>query len=355
MSNFFRLVCRSFLFSVILVGGSALLTAQETAAVQPATGTLPEVPSYHSQWMNASIPERQRLAEELGEAGAKRFAAAKGWEPILTNTDKAMRQGFDQVYRSGDGLIHVVEAKGGTSSLGNGYGYRQGTTEWAVKAAEKTLKNHAATEAEKFAAREVLKAAANGKLNVHVVRTPHVLGKPGATVVESMLKTTPEAKMLAKQCLEAAVVRSTGEGAAVATKTVARTTKTLEGAAEGTAMGLGRTVVKGAPAVGVAVEVGIRGYGSYQTEMDYANGNITGQQRVENHAGNVGGCVGGVSGAYAGASGGAMVGATAGSVVPVVGTAIGGAVGGIIGGIGGYMCGDYAGEKAGRTAMRWFR
>jgi hypothetical protein len=56
-------------------------------------------------------------------------------------------------------MIHVVEAKGGTSLLGKGYGHPQGTSEWAVEAAKSTLNNHAATETEKKVAKEVLEAA----------------------------------------------------------------------------------------------------------------------------------------------------------------------------------------------------
>ena len=295
----------------------------ETGALASSADALPELPDYQSKWMNASINERILLSEEIGESGAEQFAKSKGWEQILGKADKTASQGIDQAYRSSDGLLHVVEAKGGTSPLGNGYGYQQGTSEWAVEASKATCKNHAASEAEKRVAREVLQSASKGKLVVHVIRTEHVLGKPGLPVVESTLKTTSKAIKLAKQSLDA----------------VTRVAKSPKGAAM---LNAAKPIAKAAPVVGTATEAVIRGYDSYETERDYSEGKITHEERVENHAGNAGGCVGGV----AGASGGAAVGAAVGSVVPGPGTAVGAAVGGVAG----YIGGDYIGEKAGRAA-----
>ena len=363
MTKFFTSL--SFAFLICLFGSPSLVNAQEISASSPPAlanlSALSGGPSYRNEWLTAvhdrKITAKQKIAEQIGEEGAKRFAAQKGWEQILVQGDKGRVQGFDQVYRSADGILHVVEAKGGTSPLGHGYGYSQGTPEWAVEAAKKTLKNHMATEAEKRAARMVLEAAAEGKLNVHVVRTPHVQGKPGLTIVESMTKSTPKSIALAKGGQSAATssiaaqsIQTTEKAAQAASQTAKASTGTVEGMLHGASKVVPRVAVP----VAVVVEVGTRGYSSMETEKQYAAGTISQRQRVENHAGNVGGAVGGTAGAYGGACAGAAAGAAVGSVVPIVGTAIGGIIGGIAGGAGGYFAGDWLGEETGRAATRIF-
>ena len=103
-----------------------------------------------------------------------------------------------------------------------------------------------------------------------------------------------------------------------------------------------RTFAKCAGAVGVGVDVGIRGYEAYQVETQYKNGQITQNERVKSHVKNAGSFAGGMGGAAAGAYGGAAAGAAVGSVVPIFGTAVGGFVGGVAGAIGGYFAGDKA-------------
>lgn len=258
-----------------------------------------------------------------------------------------------------------------------GYGYRQGTPEWAVKAAEKTLGNHAATEVEKAAARSVLNAASEGKLSVHVIRTEHVLGKPTRTVWESMSKCTWEAENLAKSALESlrgytvpkyasstphtsystdlsvpkytSSTPHTTSGYGAAKSAVQTASKTGEAASQ-TGQVI-RTVTEGAAVVAVAADVGYRGYEAYQTEQMYQNGQISNHERVKSHVQNGAGWAGGMTGAVVGAETGAAAGAAIGSVVPLVGTAIGGAFGGICGGIGGYFLGDKAASAGAGAAM----
>lgn len=354
----------------------------------------------HEQWMKAKMQGRLDIVEQIGEDGADRVCREKGWSKILGKEYKtsAHRQGFDQVWKSADGRIHVVEAKGGSSTVDWGYGYRQGTPEWAVKAAEKTLGNHAATEVEKAAARSVLNAASEGKLSVHVIRTEHVLGKPTRTVWESMSKCTWEAENLAKSALESLrgytvpkyasstphTSYSTGlsvpkytsstphtsystdlsvpkytsstphttSGYGAAKSAVQTASKTGEAASQ-TGQVI-RTVAEGAAVVAVAADVGFRGYEAYQTEQMYQNGQISNHERVKSHVQNGAGWAGGMTGAVVGAETGAAAGAAIGSVVPLVGTAIGGAVGGICGGIGGYFLGDKAASAgAGAAVDAW--
>src|SRR5207245_1929416 len=140
------------------------------------------------EWLKASTDERVKIAERLGEEGAEAFAAKKGYEPLLRNADKVLRQGFDQVYRARDGSIVVIEAKGGTSAINRAYGRQQGTPEWAVQAAKHVAESSKASAAEKQASRRVLAAAKEGNLTVQLVRTRHVLGEPVTAVLESTLR-----------------------------------------------------------------------------------------------------------------------------------------------------------------------
>ena len=183
----------SILFIAMIVTSPAV----GQTAVQAATPTARQM-----VWLKASPELRILLAEELGEAGASRFARAKGWETIMDGTNKAIRQGLDGVCRSPDGLVHVIEAKGGTSQLGRGYGYPQGSSEWAVKASERVLRSPRATAVEREAVRSVLKAARDGKLRVHTIRTKHILGEPTVTVLEKTVHGTDDAARLARSVVD---------------------------------------------------------------------------------------------------------------------------------------------------------
>lgn len=68
-----------------------------------------------------------KLAEQVGDEGARRFAKAKTWNPVFDGTGRALIQGPDQVYLGSDELVHVVEAKGGNGQLGHAYGSQPGS------------------------------------------------------------------------------------------------------------------------------------------------------------------------------------------------------------------------------------
>lgn len=151
-------------------------------------------------WVQASDQERIKLAEEIGEKGARQYAQSQGWQPIYLGKDRQIRQGLDQVYWDPvTGKTIVIEAKGGSSPISRGYGYEQGTSEWAVKSAENVLHHKGASPAEREAAKKVIEAARQGKLEVQVVRTPHVYGKPTGTEVEQIQRCTPKAMELAEE------------------------------------------------------------------------------------------------------------------------------------------------------------
>ena len=340
---------RSFVFAILSVfvlaccGNNETVCGQETSVVSAEISCFTEAEALelNRRWMEAGDQGRNPLVEEIGEDGAERLAKERGWTKILGKEHKtpSHRQGFDQVWQSADGHIHVIEAKGGSSPLGTGYGFRQGTPEWAVKAAEDALRSGKAGEAEKQAARMVLKAAEEGKMSVHVVRTEHVLGKPKMPKWESMKSCTPEAKQLAVN-----VLRGAGNAQTAAVKAEHHQQLQIsKGAAKHGGKVL-KTAAKGAAVVGVAVDVGLRCHEAVEVEQKYHRGEINGNQRAKAHVKNGAGMAGGMGGAAAGAYGGAAVGATIGSVIPGPGTAIGGFVGGVCGAIGGYFGGETAAE-----------
>ena len=185
---------------------------------------------YRQAGMRGDIQLKRRIAEEIGERGAKDFARNRGWDPILTKADKSVGhpQGFDQVWKGIDGKIHVIEAKGGDSIISTGKVGTQGTTQWCVKVAEKTLKNHAATEAEKSAARTVLEAASKGELDIYVVQTPHVQGAAGNTICKDVEECTQEATRLARDLLSRNTAHSFESGAETFNRYSSRTAEATE-------------------------------------------------------------------------------------------------------------------------------
>jgi len=134
------------------------------------------------------INGKARLIEDIGDEGARKYAAYVGYDPILESRP-GRGMGFDHVYRDGS-RIKVVEAKGGSSPLKPYRGHdEQGTIEYTRKVAEWALKSPSSSAQEKKAAEEVLKAAQEGRLEVEVVRTEHVQGKPESTRVEKIVGT----------------------------------------------------------------------------------------------------------------------------------------------------------------------
>jgi hypothetical protein len=161
------------------------------------------------EWLNASTEERRLLAEKLGENGAMRWARKQGWQPLLESGKRTVPQGPDMVYRAGDGIVHVIEAKGGSGQLGHAYGHPQGSPEWAVKSAERILKSQAANPTEKLAAQAVIEAARDGRLQVHVVRTSYVLGEPTGVALEQTMQCSKEAEKLASAIAEEGIAKPT--------------------------------------------------------------------------------------------------------------------------------------------------
>ena len=390
----------------VAVAPSVEVTSPLDLDLPAVIDNIPSLTDRREDWIRATLEQRNPIAEEIGEEGARAYAKSRGYEPIFDGVGRTIPQGLDQVYRDPrTGEIVVIEAKGGTSPLGRAYGYEQGTGQWAVKSAERMAINPKASAVERKAAEEVLKAGLNNNLRVEVVRTEHVLGRPGRVILESVHRNSEcaeEVRALAQAAMER--LRLTGptveelprrtmvsrensekvgsvargmetltkalpeageeikqagrvgrgavaaeEGALQATRGTARAAEALEVAAtaskaERAMTGLGKAAKVAGP-VAVAVDVGVRIYRSHEVEEAYQKGEITREQRNLEHAKNVTGCVGGWAGALAGAEAGGSVGAAIGTAIcPGVGTVIGGAVGGIAGAIGGYWAGEKAAE-----------
>jgi len=373
------------------VWAQAVATASETGTRTVGHGSLdPD----QERWLKATLEERVRIVEEIGEKGAREYAKGKGYKTIFDGMGRTVPQGPDQVYldpRTGETV--VVEAKGGTSPLGRGYGYQQGTKSWAVKSAEQILHNPNASPAEREAAKQVIEAMAEGKLRVEVVRTPHVQGKAGKPVLEVVEETADDAvkaAQLAKEIMKrfpqiftptpktsdsnskslakavAEFQRRPFEPPIVPPRTypnprpippepmppdVDRFVTRLPGAPIG-GEGLAGTLGKAAGVAGIAVDGVSRAYRALEVEKAYKNGEITQHERTVEHAKNVAGCVGGWTGAWAGAEFGGSAGAAIGTAVcPGIGTAIGGIVGGLAGGIGGYFAGEKVAEEGTELLM----
>lgn len=325
---------------------AAQTVAPEVAAPTSTVGRSAAGTVRQQSWLKATAAQRVKLAEQLGDEGARAFAKAKAWIPVFDGSGRRLAQGPDQVYRGSDGLVHVVEAKGGGSQLGRAYGHSQASSEWAVEAAKKVLRHPNATDAERRGAKLVLDAAANGKLQVHVVRTSHALGEPTAAVLEQTVNCSDDAARLAQAAL--------GDLAKTAATSVDDAARTADGVAKAAAEGskAGKIVAKVALPVAVAVDAGFRVRDGVEIEQQFAAGKITLQHREVAHAANVAGMAGGWAGAWAGAELGAAGGAAIGTaVVPGPGTTVGAAVGGLAGGVAGYVGGEAAAASAAEWAM----
>ncbi len=332
-------------------GGKRLVEAQTVES----KAQLSNATSRQRAYLKAAVTERVKIAEELGEAGARRFASTKGWTPIFDGVGRTMSQGPDQVYRAADGVIHVIEAKGGTSPLNRAFGQMQGTPEWAVESAKNVLHGKAAGASEKAAAREVLTAASNGKLNVHVIRTKHVLGEPTVAILEKSMVCTDEAAILARAAISGAakpVQASVPKAAAQLTDDAARATNDVARASSKAGPKLIRGSTKVLLVVGPVIDLGLRTNDAIEVEKRYQDGAITVQHREIAHVKNAAGMAGGCGGAVAGAKVGALGGGAVGTVFGGVGAQIGAIVGVVAGGVAGYIGGEAAAEAAAEWTLK---
>lgn len=340
----FRSFLSSLLISIATWGGfvgrpvdaRARVVATEVANSGGDSSVITAGTPRQKTWLQASPDQRVKHAEQLGDEGARRFASSRKWTPVYDGTVRAVVQGPDQVYRELDDIIHVVEAKGGGSPLGRGYGYVQGTPEWAVESAKRVLSHPHATAAERNGAKAVLEAATTGKLRVHVVRTAHVLGEPTVAVLEQTLHCSNAATQLA---------RAAGDDAVKAAAQVADNLAKQTGGAMRTGL---KTAAKAVVPAAVIVDVGVRVHDAVETERQFAAGEITVQQRevdqAKNAAGMAGGWTGAAGGVWVAGEVAAPVAALTGPAAPYVeGVAV----------VAGAVAGYYFGEEGARQAAEW--
>ena len=148
-----------------------------------------------------------------------------------------------------------------------------------------------ASTAEKTAAELILRSAVKGKLEVHVIRTSHVLGEPTAAVLKQSSKVTETAAGLAKSTLDDFARSSVGAIESVATKIP---TKSFGGK-------ILKSTAKVAVPVAVAIDAGLRSTDAADVERRFGAGEITQEEREIAHSKNAAGMAGGWGGAAGGA------------------------------------------------------
>ena len=135
---------------------------------------------YRARYRLASLGERISLAMSIGEEGVERFSRERRLRVLLPPRGRSIRIGPDSTYwDSKSGTLRVLEAKGGTSPLKWTYGSLQGTNKNAIRSAEGFLRRSGTTWKEQFQMARLIKAAQQGHLETGVVKTAHVLGRPG--------------------------------------------------------------------------------------------------------------------------------------------------------------------------------
>ncbi len=365
--------------SAVLFGPFALKCPAQTGLAVQSPPFLPGQTDKRSQWIYATLDERQRLAEQIGEEGARAYCKARGWEEILG--PGGYRQGYDQVWRDPKrDLLFTVEAKGGNSPVPP----HQKEIEWVIKKAEDIAFSQYSSPWEKRTAVKVLEYASKGRLRHLVIRTTHSHGTPGVPKVEHVATVTGSEQQKAW----AAVVRArpvlrkyfsyfsgaeeAAEGSVGATRAARRAGRVLGtfadeaaeaaagayGVSRSTAYGgtaarhadeaaeaatqvsrvigrVGRVVESACGPVSVGIEVVVGSYEAYQREKAYRQGRISNDERWRGHVGQATGTAGGIGGAIYGAAAGAAVGGPVGAVI-----------GAGIGAIGGSEAGRYIGRKA---------
>lgn len=253
---------------------------------------------------------RGQYSHALGEKVIDDWAKKNGWTKLYGET-RPGQQGIDRIYRTSEGRLVCVEAKGPGGKFTTVNGHRQGTPGYNVN----RLANHLMKHDSKLA-RELLDAFRAGKADSCV----SVVAKSGKWT----LVVHPLSRDTARQA--GALLGRTGATAASTTL---------------------RSAGKAAPLVGLAVEGYHRASRARDIERDYHRGALDDRERVHGHARNVAGSAGGLGGAAAGATYLGSTGAAVGTSLGPIGTGVGGFVGGVAGGALGYV----GGEKAAETVV----
>jgi pimeloyl-ACP methyl ester carboxylesterase len=144
----------------------------------------------HPEWLRANDGDRNKITEEIGEAGMEDYAKRLGYQPLLPPGAKKVIKGYDGLYWDPTaGVLVVAEAKGGYNGrcpgecLKEGYGHRQGTIGWAQASAVMMTKWLTPTNCEVKRAEQLLTALRGDRIPVRVelFHTEHTEGTPGVT------------------------------------------------------------------------------------------------------------------------------------------------------------------------------
>lgn len=161
-------------------------------------------------------------------------------------------------------------------------------------------------------------------------------------------QTAVEAEVKALQTAAAAETRATQAAIAAESNALRTAAVATTEAAQSTS---GKLAAKALPVAataavvaGAGIEIYQRGSQILETEKQFAEGKISDQDRVTEHAKTVAGCAGGLSGVAAGVATLGAAGASAGAVFGPAGAAVGGCVGGAGGAAIGYVGGEKAAE-----------
>ncbi|GAK48885.1 membrane protein [Candidatus Moduliflexus flocculans] len=148
--------------------------------------------NYRNEYIKAGVygmNGRQRIAEAIGNSGARHYAKRAGYQPLYQGK-VGQGQGFDFVYRAGRRIV-VIEAKGGSSIPKVYRGALQGTPEYALSVARATLRSNTADFTARQAAKAVIRAYNAGQLDIEVVKTGHVYRKSTVTKVKTTYGKMP--------------------------------------------------------------------------------------------------------------------------------------------------------------------
>jgi hypothetical protein len=165
---------------------------------QPATTARPlDAPGWQGwvqlqaqAWQRpTTLLDRNLVSERIGEKAMHVEATALGYRRLLApGAASNAPQGFDAVYLAPDGTYVIAEAKGDYDGqslddmLGYGYRCRQGTIEWARRAAERILTSGTTNSQEQQIAQQVrnriMTRAPGFGVCVEVFHTEHDNGSP---------------------------------------------------------------------------------------------------------------------------------------------------------------------------------
>ena len=169
------------------VASQAIAHKLSRAGAEATIGRLLYQRDYRARYLAASLGERKTIAKIIGEEGVERFAAERGWKPLLGPRSRSTHTGPDSSYwNPKSGKLYVLEAKGGSSSRKRTCGSLQGTNLNTIRSAGSlrrgcgVIRKSGTSWIEKLQAARIIKAAQKGHLRTGVVKTEHVQGTPRA-------------------------------------------------------------------------------------------------------------------------------------------------------------------------------